>query len=309
LKSARGNPDIGRKSIERREANQHDVYEAVRILTAQRLPNNSKGWTTLKGIWNHLDKKTQLENKQVEKEIQKAFEIGDKKWTPSEMQQALNEEKKKTIRIRTIQNCIKRDPKIKKDGWHFYIDDEARFEKRYLNPREFGRRMYEAFSHAALSNVNIYNRNIRLKATLTETEYAQMYFKNHIIKLGLFLVYSFFEGARPFRDQSMSLDEREDLVHYWVQNSMPLYEMFYDTTAPFDPRSTREKSRANMAPSEIDERAVIHAHGIMEKAFPELYKIIDKVFKSEVKYAPVGNVGESDHFVRGKSYHKSIPDA
>jgi hypothetical protein len=106
----------------------------------------------------------------------------------------------------------------------------------------------------------------------------------------------------------MSLTEREDLVHYWVHNSVPVFEMFQDFTRLFDDRTAREKFNRNLAGLEIDEESVKTGLQILEHLYPDHYKALEEKFNEEFLYVVVRKRGKIDHFVRGKSYHKEAPE-
>jgi hypothetical protein len=47
-----------------------------------------------------------------------------------------------------------------------------------------------------------------------------------ITRFGAIIIFNFIEASRPFEDKKMSARDRDDLVEYWAQNSVPLSSMF-----------------------------------------------------------------------------------
>ena len=43
---------------------------------------------------------------------------------------------------------------------------------------------------------------------------------------GAIIIFNFIEASRPFEDKKMSARDRDDLVEYWAQKSVPLSSMF-----------------------------------------------------------------------------------
>jgi hypothetical protein len=303
----RGYSGIGRKRIDTGQENKDAVYNAVRNLTSS--DPRTKG-VKLEDIWKNLDERTRWENKQIEQKINDIYENGSRSWTPSDMKEALRREEKKTITIRTIQNCIKKDRRIKKDGWYFYIDNEARFEKRYLNPSRFGLYLYRGFFNEVESRD--FNRHARLKKTLTQSELLEVNTKDLIVRLGFFLIFSLIEAAKPFKDKSMDVKEREDLVRYWIEKAMPISEIFYvDFLGMFDKRkrskdvNVRMKVDRTKPISEMDEASIQEALTMLEHAHPDLYKSMIEAYNEENPYTSV--IGQQG-YVRGKTYHMELPE-
>ena len=47
-----------------------------------------------------------------------------------------------------------------------------------------------------------------------------------ITRFGAIIMFNFIEASRPFEDKKMSTRDRDDLVEYWAQKSVPLSSMF-----------------------------------------------------------------------------------
>ena len=73
---------------------------------------------------------------------------------------------------------------------------------------EFGRTLYRRYLGEPIGEIT----------TGLPSEDLQTSLEKMITKLGVFLIFSFIEASRPFKDKSMNLHDREDLVQYWIQN-------------------------------------------------------------------------------------------
>ena len=180
------------------------------------------------------------------------YESERSEWTRAQLTDAIKKQMKRTITIRTVQRCIDRDSRIKKNGWYFYTDDDARFEKRYLTPSLDGREVVQDFRN----NMSSYYENEQLARKPVRILYREMApnkrppdllqppplrpateddMKHMVAEVGFFMVYTLIDACRPFRDRSMNLEEREDLVRYWIQNSIPILSMLDDFLQYFKP--------------------------------------------------------------------------
>jgi hypothetical protein len=291
LNDRKGNPDIGQASIQIGQNNRDAVYLAVRNLT---LYHSEKKGVRLQEIWDELDKVTQLEIETARKEL---HNWGKKKWSTGDLElrrQLTKRLKKKTVDRRTIQNWLVRDPRIKKAGWLFYIDHEAIYEKRYLRPTEFGRTLYRRYLDETVEEIT----------TVSPSENLETSLKKMIIKLGVFLIFSFIEAARPFKDESMNLRDREDLVYYWIQNCIPTFEMFSYFRSKFNQGKKIGKLDRIKAYSEMDEDSVEFVLGLLRKLHPTLFKGLDRISNEEVY---VAHRDLKKYYVRAKEYYTNWP--
>ena len=199
------------------------------------------------------------------------YESGRTNWTREDLKGAIRREKKKTISYRTIQRCITNDPRIKKQGWYYFIDDEARFEKRYLHPSLEGRHLYKEFRR----NMSEYDYN-KLN--------AKDEMKHLVTEIGFFMVYSLIDACRPFRDRSMSLDDREDLVRYWIQNSIPVLTMLDEFLFLFKPDHNPwakhlptwddEGKKKGLSVLEMDDETIKNVLTMLQEEYPTQFKIM-----------------------------------
>ena len=263
------NQDIGRKRTEIGHDNMEDVFNAIRELSIHR----EKPKVRLEDIRNYLDKKTDYENKELVSVMTGIYESGRTNWTREDLKEAIRRKKKKTISYRTIQRCITNNPRIKKQGWYYFIDDEARFEKRYLNPSLEGRHLYKEFR-----NNSYHYDEPNAKATI-ENE-----MKHLVTEIGFFMVYSLIDACRPFRDKSMSLDDREDLVRYWIQNSIPVLTMLdeflylfkpnHNPWAKYSPTWDDEGRKKGLSVLEMDDETIKNVLTMLQEEYPTQFKIM-----------------------------------
>jgi len=287
----RGNFDIGTASTQIGKINVESVYLAIRNLTLYR---QEKRGVTLDEIWHELDRQRKLEVSRAKKELE---EWGKRSWNKGDL--ARREElqkrlRKETMTRRTIQSCIKKDPRIRKDRWLFYIDYQTMFEKRYLRPSEFGRRLYRRYLDETVGQLT----------TLDPPESPEKTLKKLITKLGVFLIFSFIEAARPFKDESMSIRDRGELVSYWIHNCIPIFEIYSNFRSSFDQREAPEKAKFDqtISYSELDENSVEKVLGILKRLHPGLVKALVKVSKEEVD---VVHWDGRKHYVRAKEYYSN----
>jgi hypothetical protein len=284
LVNKKGNQDIVHERIEIGHKNIEDVYNAIHALTIR--SSDPKPKVRLEDIWNYLEEKTVRLNNEIKGTSKAIYESGI--GTRADLNEAIKRKTKKTISIRTIQRCIDNDPRIKKEGWYFYIDDKARFEKRYLHPTLEGRLLYKEFRE----NMSNYYDGLGGNKSSKAIEMRHL-----VTEIGFFMVYGLIDACRPFRDKSLSLDEREDLVRYWIQNSIPILPMLTDFLEYFKPdyfpsheqmmadihepdkvkagkRRERERKEKDLSQLEMDEQSIENAFSMLEDEYPTQYKII-----------------------------------
>jgi hypothetical protein len=91
----------------------------------------------------------------------------------------------------------------------------------------------------------------------------------YIRRFGAFIFFSFIEATRPFKDDSLSLAEREFLVSYWAQNAIPLDDMFAHFQAAFEKRN--KDRHWNTPLGEMNEERINKLLEAMKRAFPREY--------------------------------------
>lgn len=187
VRKSEGDKDFGRERTFIGQVNKDAVFNAIRNIG---ISDPKKTMVRLEDIEKELEEQTQDYNKYILEQLRLVYESGY--YTKDEFDQEFEKEKEKTITRRTIQNCIKRDHRIKKDTWYFYIDDEARFEQRYLNPEEFGRTMFRNFAYTSIGKYYIYQDKEGRKK-LKQRKHLLLNMKGMVETFGVFLVYSFIE--------------------------------------------------------------------------------------------------------------------
>ena len=213
----------------------------------------------------------------------------------------------KTVSERTIERCIKLDSRICKEGWYYFIDEKTRFEKRNLDPHEFGIEVY---------NELMYNNDNIPSTIKTENERLEFEMKETVRRIGTFMVFLFLETARPFEDKSMDISERDKLVRYWVRNAIPIDRMYEDFLGIFDQwrrnlhrmgfaeaqRQTRQRQETgSFSDMESDKDSIRNAVEVMRKIDPDLYNQFNQYMEN--RPWTVGLKG----YVHGKSYRKHFP--
>jgi hypothetical protein len=176
-------------------------------------------------------------------------------WTKKDKEKFVKDEWTRAPSERTIERCIENDPRIIKNGLYYSVDEEARYETRYLDPKGFGR--------------EVYNDVIQGK----HFAYTDKSMLDMITRFGAIIMFNFIEASRPFVDKKMTKRDRDDLVEYWAQNSVPLRSMFdiFRMTFNWRPDKSRDKPAYEMDQTQIDE-----CLKMLEKCCPNIYKELAK---------------------------------
>lgn len=250
--------NIGRDRVEIHDKHYRDVYNAILNLDRTRLDE----------IESYLNYRYTEQNKRLQKEL-------DSDPTASEdyIKNEYRKHKMHLISRRTIQRCIKENRKIKRDGWHFFIDKEAQFEIRYQYPAEFGQSLYTDF--VAIRSPD--------ELQLNPPKSMEFYMNNLITRMGMFMTMIFLEAAKPFKDKSLSHRERSELVSYWINGAIPIETMYrnlmtlltyYDSFNPLNQNKSRSGSEGHVSIStnELDEIFIKRAYTVIRNIYPELYE-------------------------------------
>ena len=201
------------------------------------------------------------------------------------MDRQIQQNMKTTMHKRTIERCIKDDPRILKDGSYYYINDKARFERRYQRPDLFGEDMhYELFRE----------RDFKLPS-------LDRQFDDFIRKWGALIMFIFIEAVRPFEDKSLTLRDRSDLVGYWAKNALPINEMWNHFRI-------LGSDHINHYTSEMEESRIKDLLNAFEKTYPDLYKILMQA-RNEQAVSPgmIGPDGKIE-LIHAKTYHSGWSD-
>ena len=221
-------------------------------------------------------------------------------------------EKNITISIRTIQRCIAADPRIRQEGWYYFVNDVSRFEKRYLTPKIFGGWLYNEFMHDLLVQRPWFSE-MRVLSDNKLVELLESRLKEMGDRFGIFMIFVFLEALKPFKDKSMTQRDRNDLVDYWAMNVLPLETMFLNFRMILHnfQSTLRPKNEENLLPnlqqsrSEMAERIIEKVQTIMKKNYPEMYsQLIGTV--ERLQWQALGDEGGDRLLIRGKSLRSSF---
>ena len=247
------------------------------------------GKVRLDDIRNYIEKKTEGYNKNL-KGILKGITSKDKDLPRIEVGEKIKKEMKRPISIRTIRRCIVADPRIMKQGWYFFVDDEARFEKRYgLHPEDSGRFNYNQFRgemgtyyHDKIWDGVRYDAKTHKPTSEVKKITPDEVMSRMVTEMGFFLVYSLIEACKPFRDKSLSLTEREDLVKYWIKKWIPIgrgvggegmLEDFLEWFKPnFNLYREEQARKEGLSIYEMNEESIESVTQLLAKAFPLHYE-------------------------------------
>jgi len=218
-----------------------------------------------------------LQERQKEQNRTEIYDALDflRKATVSQIQLYLKKEGWE-IDKRTIQRHIKSDPRIIRQKRFYYIDENSRYEIRYFRPQTFGSNMLVA----AFQNFPSRYKVDVTKSLVTKVN-ASKVMEEYIKRFGFLLVFCFIEASRPFKDKNnkMTPREREHLVKYWINNSVPLREMFGYLRAEFaslakkyEQLKMKQKHLRIQIPSELDDSEINFLSQILKSSNPELYE-------------------------------------
>jgi hypothetical protein len=183
------------------------------------------------------------------------------------------------LSIKTIQRCIKDDDRIIKNKRYYSIDEQARFETRYRDPKKFGLQVYKD----------------ACKFLGREVDYDPTTFKNLSSIFGAVIMFVFIESSRPFTDKvkpkpkdkglmsrrRYGYKHRRDLVDYWANNAIPIELMFRDFTNIFTRKMSeimRHKPPIVAKDTELpdnemtDENQVNECLKMLKDSYPEIYE-------------------------------------
>jgi hypothetical protein len=215
------------------------------------------------------------------------------------------------ISVRTIQRCIASDPRIKQDGWYYSIDDKARFENRYMTPKLFGGFLFSEFMRSLIIRQPLFSEMGSLPQEKL-LELLESRVKEMVNRFGVFMIFTFLEAVKPFRDKSMTQRDRNDLVDYWAMNAVPLAEMFmnfrmvlHNFKSPLYPQADTsnplDKSRAEMLEGIIEK-----VHTIMKDNYPDTYDELANIAENKVKWKAIEQTYGKRFLVRGKTLQSTF---
>jgi hypothetical protein len=236
------------------EKKQHcqQVYDAILSLQNKAKTMDIKQW---------IDSLTKLKNETLELEASRMSNNRYYLWTKKQRDDHIKKNWNYSLSERTIERCIQNDSRIVKNGWYYSVDEDVRFETRYLDPIGFGQKVYDETIGKQPFNANDIN----------ETTMSEM-----IQRFGFLIKLTLIAASRPFEDQYKSLRDRDELVEYWAKKAIPVDRMFNAFWIVFNMSLAKlrnikpdwkNRSKNEMVQSQLDE-----CLGMLERSYPELYK-------------------------------------
>jgi len=222
----------------------------------------------VKTIWRFLDSRTTKENKKLIEIAHGMYEAGQ--WTESEMQKYIAKNRKCTICERTIQRCIGANPRISKEGWHYFISEEERYNYRYFNPKNFGFELYSGFISQKLKIILEDYRNFA-----SEEEYMksiEFNLSELIEKIGFFIVFIFLTLATPKeKPKKAGYLDLNQFIEYWLQSALPIKTMYLDFLGIFH-HYLRTIEDDRISSFELKASLLQKGHSIIKKKYKKMYR-------------------------------------
>ncbi len=207
MKKRQGNKHLNDNRIRESERSCQRVYSTIIALQNR---------ATTKEIKQRIDNVNKMYNESKVMEADWRFDDLHTEWTKNDRDNFIKKNQADSISIRNIQRCTQKDNRIVKKGLYYSVDEDARFENRYLEPKEFGSNICDTVINSE------------------SIEYNETSMLDLIKRFGAIIMYIFIEASRPFEDKKMTNADREDLVEYWMQNAVPLSRMFNAFTMGFN---------------------------------------------------------------------------
>jgi hypothetical protein len=230
------------------------VYNAIITLQNKATTDDIERW---------IDNFNKLKNEMVEIEATWKYENSPLLWTKKDKDDWVKQKWNHTLSKRTIQRCIESDPRIIKNRRYYSVDEQSRYETRYLDPKGFGLDVY----HDVIGNKPFaYNDKSML---------------DMITRFGAIIMFNFIEASRPFEDKKMTARDRDDLVEYWAQNSVPLSSMFDAFRAIFNSRPNEPYIKPV---NEMEQPKIEECLKMLEKCCSNVY---NDLAKHKKKSAPL----------------------
>ena len=239
------------------------VYEAIYYLTGGESIERRK--VSVKEIRDFMQEQTKMENEELEKLADQKCENGEIDIEKKE--EYIKKGKKKALSQRVIERCLEdrlKDPRIVKDGSKYFISDRERFEYEFepisFDPHEFGLAIHDT----------IFGSFKRIPIEERTDSYYKEELNDFVVKIGCFIIFAMIEVAKPFRYQPLSPREGEDLVYYWLNNIIPINEIFTNFRVKFDERKPYHNWKTPI--SEMNESIINQLMKTMQELYPDIYK-------------------------------------
>jgi hypothetical protein len=246
-------------NIVKKIQNRNKIYEALYNLTGGESIELRK--VSVKEIVAFMEEQTIKENKEIENTI-------DEKYQNNEFDSNVKEEyikklKKKSLSKKTIEIFLKEDPRIEKDGSKYYLSDRKRFEYEFgllsFDPREFGLGILDA----------ILGSSRRIPMDERSDSYYKEELNDFVVKIGCFIIFAMIEAVKPLRYKKLHPREGEDLVYYWLNNIIPIYDIFLTFLFKFD--EPKQSHNWKTPFSEINKSIIEQLMKTMKELYPDIY--------------------------------------
>ena len=156
---------------------------------------------------------------------------------------------------------------------YYSIDEQYRYETRYLDPAGFGEKVCS---------------DIIGKQSFNPAQIDEAFMSEMIGRFGVLIMFIFIEASRPFEDKSKSARDRDALVEYWAKKAIPLDRMFGAFWAVFNMslaklRKTKPIDWENHSKNEMEQSQIDECLRMLERSYPELYKDLEKYKKKGIQ--------------------------
>jgi len=98
-----------------------------------------------------------------------------------------------------------------------------------------------------------------------------------IERFGMLLIFIFIEGSRKIKDDTMKPEEKDKLAREWVQNAVPIQQIFYVFLSVYGPKD-RGYYDGMESSYEIPDQTLDMLHNGLKRQNPEVYKALLDVF-------------------------------
>jgi hypothetical protein len=236
--------DLKQHKINEEYGNLRYVLHAVKEL----------GSATTGEILMQVNKEAEDDNRALKNEAQRLYGTRDDMLTSRQLNNYVNERKRNTVGIRTVQRAVETLLRYglihKHASRHYSLSSKTSKEIRYF-PHDF----------ADEASFSVF----LLRVVTVEQSMEEM-----ITRFGAYIFYTFIEAARPpmTREASNSTGilDREKLLDSWLKNAIPIKKMFDWFVRIYTIRNSTSSWERN-------EKIIDKLTHVLECKYPEIYKI------------------------------------
>ena len=116
----------------------------------------------------------------------------------------------------------------------------------------------------------------------SDLESIQKSMSELIRRFGALIIFNFIEAVRPFKDKSMGLRERSELIDYWAKSALDLQTMFSIFKMALG-RRENDKIDTTKPVGEIEESRIKQMLDTFEKSCPDLYRNLMQARRRSLK--------------------------